>query len=295
MQKEYVYVIISGILSGIIIFGGKLFSNLGLSLFELSILSPLIWSLILLPFVIFFFKIKKGMLPLLISYGLISSLVIISQYSPVFLGVPVSLTVLLLYTQPLWTIIISKIFLKEKITLLKIISMILVLLGVVIMVNPFTMNSIGSILGVIIAAFGGFFLSLWVIASRIAGERKYHPIAIKFCVGLFSWIFLFLFFPLLRIIFHGADQMRFNPHLSILLWLFLIFFVALSEIINHMLYYKAMQKVPASDAGIMLLLEPLSASILAWVFLSEAITIPIIIGGILIILGNYFVVRSSSK
>ena len=37
MQKEYLYVALSGILSGVIVFGGAVFVSLGLTLFEMSI------------------------------------------------------------------------------------------------------------------------------------------------------------------------------------------------------------------------------------------------------------------
>lgn len=52
IQKEYWYVASAGIISGAIVFSGQIFANLGLSLFEISILPFLFTILILGPFVV---------------------------------------------------------------------------------------------------------------------------------------------------------------------------------------------------------------------------------------------------
>jgi hypothetical protein len=52
MEKEYGFVIISGMLFGTLVFGGQIFVNLGLSLYEILIF-PLIFGFLLLPLIIF--------------------------------------------------------------------------------------------------------------------------------------------------------------------------------------------------------------------------------------------------
>jgi drug/metabolite transporter (DMT)-like permease len=51
------------------------------------------------------------------------------------------------------------------------------------------------------------------------------------------------------------------------------------------------KKVPTVDAGIIMLLEPVVGSILAIIFLNQALTLNIIIGGIIILLANYLTIR----
>jgi drug/metabolite transporter (DMT)-like permease len=73
-------------------------------------------------------------------------------------------------------------------------------------------------------------------------------------------------------------------------WLYLIIISIISFVLPANIFYKAVQKVPASIAGIIVLLEPVSASIMASFLFSQAITYNIILGGFLILLSNYLVV-----
>ena len=57
-----------------------------------------------------------------------------------------------------------------------------------------------------------------------------------------------------------------------------------------MVFYEGIQGVPASTAGIILLLEPISATITANLLFHQKITTSIISGGFFILLSNYIVV-----
>jgi drug/metabolite transporter (DMT)-like permease len=51
-----------------------------------------------------------------------------------------------------------------------------------------------------------------------------------------------------------------------------------------------MKKVPSSEAGVILLLEPVSGALLAAFFLHQPLTLNILLGGGLILFSNYLVV-----
>lgn len=51
------------------------------------------------------------------------------------------------------------------------------------------------------------------------------------------------------------------------------------------LYYRALQHVPVQTAGVLGLLEPVSAAVLAWALLGEPTSAPTVAGGVLIIVG----------
>lgn len=289
MQKEYIYVIITGILSGVIVFGGQVFSDMGLSLFQI-VLFPSLFSLILLPFVLKKERRPtKSMIKILAVFGFFGALGNLSQFGAIILGVPVAVTVLLLYTQPLWTVIFSKIFLHEEITNRKIISMIVVLLGLLIVVNPFSISSVGNITGLVVALFGGLMLSSWVIFGRISGKKNIHPVTTQFCATAFMILFLGLSFLILKNFIQTPKIMDLSFNLPIIVWGYIFLFELFVRIIAHILYYTGMKKVTASTAGIILLLEPVSAIILAAIFLGQPITGNVIIGGLLILLSNYIV------
>lgn len=294
MQKEYLFVVITGILSGFLVFGGQVFFNLGLSLFQFSLITQLLVVTMLLPFIIFNKNLrpKKGMNWLMILYGFGTAVTVFAQYAAVILGVPVAIVVLLLYTQPLWTIIIGELFLKERLTKTKVIAGITVLLGMVILVNPFNVGEIKSWTGIIIALIGGLSLSSWVVLGSVISKKASPPITTKFLNATLTVVFFLLFYPVLLTFTKNPSIIHFSFNLTLPIWFYLILFSLFLEVISHILYYKGTKKVPTVDAGIILLLEPVVGSLLATIFLNQALTINIIIGGILILIANYLIIKN---
>lgn len=297
MKRDYWYVILAGILFGFIVFGGQIFVNLGLSLFEISFITQFLAVLILLPFIIANRKLwpEKSRKWLWILFGFANCITLFAQYGALILGVPVAIVVLLLYTQPLWTIIITRLFLKEKINSMKIIACTVVLLGVIFLSNPFHVAGIKSLLGIILALIGGISLSAWVVIGSFVSKNKSSPITTRFTSGLISVFILLLAYPLLVGLIKLPVFVHFSFKFPAIIWIYLIFFTLFVEILSQFSYFKGVKKVPTVDAGIILLLEPVSAALLAFFFLKQPLTFNMIIGGILILFGNYLVIAKSKN
>ncbi len=167
----------------------------------------------------------------------------------------------------------------------------IVLLGVFFLVNPFKLASVGNLSGIIVALIGGIFLSAWIITGRICGKRKIHPITIKFGQSIFMFLFLIISYPIMSFFVKDSSITSFSLNLNIKIWVYLLIFEIFSFITPHLFYFKGIQKVTASDAGVILLLEPVSGSILATLFLNQPLTLNIILGGLFILFSNYLVIR----
>ena len=115
MDKKlaYSYIVIMGILSGFVIFSGRFFLDRGLSLLEVGFLPNLVALLVLAP-LLFWMPMKRKLLWWYVLYGVIGCALVLAQFSPLVFGVPVALLVLLLYTQPLWTLLINTFFLGQR-------------------------------------------------------------------------------------------------------------------------------------------------------------------------------------
>src|SRR3989344_2337962 len=296
MQREYLFVITSGLLSGLIVFGGQIFSYLGLSLFEISFLLYIFTIPLLLPFVLLRkqSRFKKEMLPIWILFGLSTAFAILAQFGALVLGVQVAVVVLLLYTQPLWTILFSKFFLKENVGKIEAIACALVIGGTVFLVNPFAITS-NNWIGLLVALMGGICLSAWVITGSIASKKKADPIATKFFASSFMLAFLFVFFFLLGFFIKDPKIVSFSLNWPIQIWFYILLFNVFAETINHLCYLKGVEKVLTADAGIILLLEPVVGALLAVIFLGQMLTTPIIVGGALILIANYLVITKENK
>jgi len=297
IQKEYWFIIASGILSGIIVFGGEALKRIGLSLLELSILVYFPCLFFLFPFL----KGKKsqilnwGNIKLLLLWSLFAGLTVVFQFGAIFAGAAVAVVVLLLYTQPIWTIIICRLFYGEKIVERDIVALIPAILGVLILVNPWNIHSIGNSTGVILALCGGFALSGWITVGNHVGKSKIDPYVSKFMETVLEIISITVILVISSIVLKKPDIVEFRLNWPILIWIVLILFSLVTQVINHILYLKGSKIVPAKDAGIIMLLEPVSGAILAALFLGQAISLNIFIGGVLILIANYFVINKSAK
>ena len=292
--KGYSFVALSGILFGVIIFGGQIFTNIGLSLFELSTL-PYIFSLVFLfPFIIQkkFWVDKKNFF-ILIILGIVEVFCTIFQFAGLVFGASVAVVVLLLYAQPLWTTLISHFFLKEKINKWHIISCALVLFGVLFLINPLELFNSKNFLGIIAALLGGIFLSLWVVFGSLSSKKKINAISIKFYVGVISLVLLFLFFPLLSVFFSAPNITNFSLSWPLWVWGSLIIYNLFAITLGHVLYFKGSEYIPTVSSGILLLLEPVVGVFLSIVFLSQPLTFSILIGGALILSGNFIIITKA--
>ncbi|MFA6492772.1 MAG: EamA family transporter [Patescibacteria group bacterium] len=289
---SYLYIIIAGILSGIIVFGGQVFANKGLSALEISVIPFAISGLMLLPFVLLKkeFRAKKGILALLILYGIVSAVTIVGQYFSLYFGIPVAIVVLLLYVQPLWTTLICKFGFKEKISRREIFACSIVLLGVSILVNPFRSFGSYNIIGLILATLGGISLSGWIITGSVLSKKGNSPISSQFFGVSFTVLLLVLLMPFLKNLGLSQSLISFDLNFSKIVWLWLVVFSIFAITINQILYLQGVKKVSAVDAGIIMLLEPIVGAILASLFLHQILSVNIVIGGILILVANYMVI-----
>lgn len=289
--KGFLFLAMSGILCGLIVFGGSVFSSLGLSLFQISTIPYILASLFVVPFLIKIgFKGVKENLKILIFYAIVSEGVVLCQFGGVVFGASVAVVVLLLYAQPLWTILISHFFLKEKVSKYQIIAGILVLVGVVFLVNPFEITSSSSLLGVIFALFGGVFLSLWIVVGSVASKRKLSPLWIFFFgsgVGALVYVFVY---PLMVLFAPFPNVIGLSLDFPLFVFALIILFSLVPVIGAHLLYYAGAKRVSTITAGILMLLEPVSGVVLSVIFLAQPLTLPVIIGGFLILLGNIIVI-----
>ncbi len=193
MKKELWFIIIAAILFGTITVGGNFFANLGLSLYEISLYPMIFMSLFFLIIILVRrqYLIKKEMLLFFITYGLIGALTLLAQFGGIILGVPVAIVALLLYSQPIWTTIFGKMILNEKVTVTKILAVVIALAGVLILIRSWNIERAGSSTGIIFATLGGIFLSLWVIWGRKSAINKQHYITTTAGWAIFSAFWLF--------------------------------------------------------------------------------------------------------
>jgi len=297
MRIEFWLLILSGIFYGTITPGGHFLIHEGLSLYEVSFYRSLMVALVLLPFVLIRpgYMIKRDKVPFYVIYGLVGGVLELFMFAGIALGVPVAIVVLLLYTQPVWTVIIGRLTLGERITRAKLGSVILGVLGLVLLLRSWETGSGGSFTGVLCALAGGILLSFWVVLGKRSTMQDQHYVTITFGWSLFAFIWLLVLLPLIKFFVTDQSAVRLSFDLAPMSWLYLVIFALLAGVIPPLLFFKGLGRVSASVAGIILLLEPVSATILAWLFFSQSVGGYIMLGGLLILLSNYIVIKEASS
>lgn len=292
MRKGYPSLMLAGVLFGTIVFGGKILSGLGLTLYELAVLPYLVPVIILLPVILLNkrYWLKLDQLPIWLLYGLICAVTVISQFGSPMLGVPVSVVVLLLYSQPIWTLVFSIIFLKEKVRPKELIACATVIIGVIILINPFN-DRITNIAGLMLALLGGVGLAGWLVVGSYASKKGIHPLTTKFAECIFQILFLIIMIPLVNFAFRDPRVTSFTWDYGWVVIVGIVLFGLFSQTLAHLLYFIGVKTVPTMHASIIALLEPVVAVLLSAIFLHELITLNIVIGGLLIIGANVLVIK----
>ena len=286
--------IVAALLYGTITAGGQFFINLGLSLFEISVYRAFLTSLILLPVVLIKreYMIKKEMLFFFGVYGFIGGLLELAMFGGIALGVHVAVVALLLYTQPIWTIIFGRLMLRESITATKLTAVVIAMSGIILLVKPWGIRDVKSLTGIVVSLVSGVLLSLWVIWGRKSVIQNQHFITTTIGWTGFSAIWLILLWPIFYYFLPYTEITSINVNWPILFLLYLLIYASIGGVIPHLLFYRGFEKIEASTAGILLLLEPVSAAILAALFFGQPIGPDVVLGGALILLSNYFVISA---
>lgn len=294
---SYIYLITSSLLYGLLVFGGKMMSLSGFSLVEVLIMPNLIILLLLAitikPELKKFFSVSWWVSLLYLITVIFGQ---IGQFAPLFMGLSVSLTVFILYTQPLWTTLISTIFLKTKFTKKDAVLIFMMLLGLLFLLSPWQEFKF-SIWGFLTALMGGVAMSGWIIINgSFYAPKNLKPISITFFTNAYQSIPFLLILPLFMKIIpdSSVSGFSFDKDLNVI---FLVFLYSVSVFIAApCLFYAAAKKINNIHLGLVLLLEPVVATILDSLFLHTPITWNILLGGLLILGANaYLVIKSSKK
>jgi len=208
----------------------------------------------------------------------------------------VASSVVLVSTGPLWVALLSPIFLKEPLTRLVLIGMLLALLGGAIIglsdscqtENGFVCPPLSQFVQG--EAFLGNFLALtgaWTVAGYLMIGRR-----LRAGMSLVPYIFVVYGMAaiILLLIMFAAGQSPTGYSPVFYLWILLL--ALLPQLIGHSIYNWALRYMPAALVSITTLGEPIGSAVLAYFILRETPTLLTIFGGALILAGIYLASRT---
>ncbi len=288
----YLALVLAGILSGGIVFGAKILEMNGATPFELMLFPSLLGTIVCLPF------IRKDIatfikFPTIVTllFMLSELAVTVGEYVPLFLHVSVTLVLLLVYMQPVWTILIERFYFKHQISLLSWWLVGFMVLGLLLLINPFAAEKF-SILGMFLALLAGVGESVWIIVSKYFSKRGISPLSTYWCACLYTVVPLALmylaandWFPRRLAAFDGLSF-----DLGGRLWLWFLIYGLLIYLPANVLVFVGNKDVPAGIIGMILLLEPVVGIALDVIFLHNPLTWNLIVGGLIILGANIILI-----
>lgn len=227
--------------------------------------------------------IKKSDLPFFFLNGLVGFSVMASTFTLAVLYTSITNTYFLLYTAPIFAVIFSIIFLKDKISKDIVISIIIGLVGLSFLFEPtnLTKNLFGNLLGLITGiSFGTYF----VLTGYLG--KKYNAPTITFWTQLFGSIGIF---PLIFIFDKKLNiPFDFNVCLPVILAGIIVF-------LGYILLNYGLTKIKPSIGSILSLFEPLSSIVFGIIFFLEFPSKTVIIGACFIVLSIIYLTYSQTK
>jgi len=207
---------------------------------------------------------------------------------------------LIIATIPVYIIILSAVFLKEKLNLIGMAGISLSLMGVLIISIRGTESAtieityLSAALAVFIAAIMG---ALYTIAGKKMLER-YNGFSLTIYAIILGSTGLIPFailsnFGILK--FAGRPLLEEVGSMSYETWIAIIFLGAFSTVIGYIIWYVALQLKTATEISVYLYLIPVFSTLVSFFLFDDKITLYYVLGGILVIIGLYVVNQNNKK
>ena len=258
------YVIAAGVLWGIISIFVRRLTQGGMTAMQITAARVTVGTVVLLAVILIkdtkLLKIKPKDLWLFLGTGLFSVVLFNVCYFYTMQHGETSVAVVLLYTSPIFVMLMGAVFFKEKTTLRKLVALAATVLGCV-----FVSGILGGVkmeLITLLTGIGsGFFYASYSIFGRYAVE-KYHPLTVTFytfLVAMVTSVPLCMPGKLIRIV--ADDKMQ-------ILWILGIGVVC--TVLPYIFYTEGLERMEAGKAAIMVTVEPLVGTLLGIIAYKES-------------------------
>lgn len=272
-----VFIILATVGWGAISLASRPLGTIGFSSMQITVIR-LIMSTILLGLYLLIkdkklFVIRKRDLLLFIVAGINFFFLIYLYISSISINNSASVAGMLLYTSPIWIMICSRIILKEKITLVKIITLLGTVGGCALLL--LTQGISVTIEGLFVGLGSGLSYGLYSIYGKILTKDNRAETNTFYTFLFSSIVALFLIRP-------SEIASAFSSNVGDSLIYFALLVVAMT-ILPYIFYTFALDNISAGTAGMISILDPVIASVTGVLIYGDSITAWGIVGIVIVI------------
>ena len=220
------------------------------------------------------FKVRKKDLLFFILFGFFKLMSDVTLFRAQ-VTIELSLSTLLQMTAPYYVLVISLFLFKERITLMKILAMLVAFIGCIFVTGVITggMHSLDFV-GVASALISGLFFGLYTIGCKLSSDKGYKPVT--------TMMYMFLFASLMTIPF-ANDVKVVESFVDVHLTLGVLSLGILMTLIPFFVSTWGVQKLEASKVSLISVMEVITACIVGYFLFDEEMTVLNIIGMSLVV------------
>ena len=186
-------------------------------------------------------------------------------------------SVVIMYLSPVYVMLFSVLFFKEKFSASKLIALVLVIAGSVLVSGAFGGEE-GfkfNLVGVVFAVLSGLTLAGYNIFTKISSSRK--------CKPLTTTLYGFMFMALSSLIFANPIEIVGKAAATPAVTVPLLLGIGLVTcIFPYFLYNLAVEKIPVGTAASLAVIDPMAATVFS-VFIGEKLNVFSVIGVVLVL------------
>lgn len=292
MKKlSVVFILLAGVLWGCIGIFVRHYTALGLSAMQNAFLRLALSAILFAIFILIYdrnlFRIRLKDLWIFLGSGILSVGVFTICYFRSIELSSLSVASILLYTAPVFVMLFSLIFFKEKLTPAKIAALILAVFGCAMTVGVIGGGLSVSLPGFFFGLSSGVCYALYSIFSRFALDRGYSPLTVTlytFILAAVSVLCVADPLPVAKVI--TADVGSF---------FFALLFAVSSCVLPYLFYTLGLKSVRSTTASIIATIEPVTATIVGALFFEEAVQFPFGYLGIALVVGSVVLINLNFK
>ena len=232
-------------------------------------------------------RVRLRELPYLIVFGIAGVAFVQWLYFVSISRLPIGIALLLEYLAPIGIALYARTFLHEPVRRRIWMALALALVGLSLVVEVWSGLALDGI-GVAAALSAAVAYAIYVLMAEHAVRRR-DPTSLLAYGFLFAALFWAVARPLWRFPAGRVDDdVSLLGHLSGFaapVWLLLLFVVVGGTMVTFLLVTAALRHISATRVGIVAMLEPVAASVVAFVWLGESFGISQLVGGSIVLAG----------
>lgn len=276
------YIIVAGVLWGCTGMLVRQINAAGFSSMEVA-LWRILTSAIIVAVVIFvkdksLFKFKLKDIWVFLGSGIVSLAFFSICYFQNIITTSMAIACTMLYTSPVFVVLFSAVLFKEKITVRKVVAIVLTLVGCLFVTGAISGSLVLPAKGIVLGICSGLGYALYSIFGRYGLEKGYDSFTITFYTFVFAALAMMVPANI------GGMFVKLSRLDNVVSMILIILVTAvISAVLPYMFYTLGLRGVENGKASILVAVEPVVASIVGVVVFKDEVSVVSLVGIVLVL------------